>query len=239
LKALIVAAGISSRLYPLTRELPKCLLEVGGKSIIRRSMDILRERGVKDICVVVGFKKEKIIKHLGDEVSYKFNPFYRMTNDMVSLWFGEDFVGEEEFLYLHSDLVYEPEILDKCLEADGDILLVIDKKACDEEDMKVRVEDGIVVESSKDIPLEEAYGEWIGIAKFSPYGGKKLFEEIEDILYEEENFNLYDTYAFTKMARKGIPIYPVLTEGRRWIEIDFIKELELARSWWKDPESER
>ena len=84
MKAVIVAAGESKRLRPLTDELPKCMLPVEGKPIIERSIDILRDHGISEIGLVVGYLKEKIISTLGQNYTYIFNPFYNFLSYKMS-----------------------------------------------------------------------------------------------------------------------------------------------------------
>lgn len=232
MKAVIVAAGKSTRMYPLTLNRPKALLEIGELTIIERSIDNLRKNKIEDIIVVVGCLRDQFMEKLKGKITFVHNPFYAITNDMASLWFAECFVNNDTFLYLHSDLVYHPDIIKRCIDTDGDIVMVIDRKDCDEEDMKVKVRDGFLWESNKELPLDEAYGEWIGIAKFSILGSKLMFEEIDNIL-SSGKFLEYDTYAFTNLAKKGNKIKICLTDGLPWIEIDFLSEYEKAQEIYK------
>jgi len=225
----IVAAGASSRLDPLTLNRPKPLLEINGRSIIERSIFNLKQVGVKDIAVVTGYLKNQFEEALKEEeLTFIENPRYDVTNNMASLGYAKDFIGGEDFIYLHGDLVYDAGILDACFKYKGDITLVVDKKECDEEDMKVKVSGGILVESNKDIPLSEAYGEWIGITKFTSKGGQLMFEEIERVL-AEGGLKYYDTYAMTNLAKRGHKIDICTIQGSLWVEVDFKKELEKAK----------
>lgn len=233
MKAVIVAAGKSTRMYPLTLKIPKSLLKIGRLTIIEHSINNLNQNGIRDIAVVVGYLKEQIIKKLRGKVTFIYNPFYEITNDMASLWFAKDFVKNHNFLYLHGDLVYHPDLIKKCLEKKGEFVLLVDKKRSNREDMKVKVVDNLIVQSSKNIPLDEAYGEWIGIAKFSKKKGKLLFDKINEILAECK-FDVYDTYAFTALAKKGYKINICHTNGFPWVEIDFIEEFERAKEMFKN-----
>lgn len=228
MKAVIVAAGKSSRMYPLTLKTPKPLLKIDDLTIIEHSINNLTENGVKDIAVVVGYLKQQIIKKLKGKVTFIYNPFYEITNDMASLWFAKEYVRGDDFLYLHGDLVYHSDLIKKCFDTKGNIILVVDIKRCDEEDMKVRVKNGLFVQSSKEISVNEAYGEWIGIAKFSKKGGILLFNEMDKLL-EEKQFNVYDTLAFTRLAKQGHKTNICLTDGLPWVEIDFVEEFERVK----------
>lgn len=229
MKAVIVAAGKSSRLYPLTRDKPKCLLNVGGMTILERAIRSLYSREINEICIVVGCMREKIIKAFGKELTYIYNPFYEITNDMASLWFSKEFVSNSPFIYFHSDLLFDQRILDICLKSRGSIVMVYDPDELNEESMKVEIDsDGHLVRSSKDIPLSRAAGEWIGMIKFDSEGGSKMFLEIEKCL-EESNFNAYDTLALTNLAKNGQHIITTVTDGYPWIEVDSHEDLTRAR----------
>jgi|TARA_Y100000034_G_scaffold128501_1_gene183203 choline kinase len=231
MKAVIVAAGRGTRLYGNDSEIPKCLTEVAeGKTLLDLTLENLKKHGITDIAIVSGWKKEKIHEKLGDSVTHLFNPFYETTNDMASLWFGKEAVGDEPFLYLHSDLLYHDELIKKAIDAEGDIVLVTDTEVFDEESMKVKLDEkGHLIESSKAIPLDQAGGEWTGIIKFSSEGWKKLIPEIESLL-AEGRFMDYDTSALTNLAEKGFPIKIVPTDKLPWIEIDFPDDLEKAKN---------
>lgn len=222
-----MAAGVSSRLYPITTNLPKGLLEVAGETLIGRSVRLLRENSINEIMVVVGFNRNMIQEALGPEIHYRLNPFYAESNNMCSLWFAKEWVGDDPFIYLHSDIIYAPGLLKDLLDNDfQDCALLVDQGPTDEEAMKVRVEKGRFVESSKDIPISKAIGEWVGIAAFIRPGG--LFDTIESLL-EQGKFQAYDTLAFTRTALAGSNYSIVPTNGQPWVEIDFESDLIRAR----------
>ncbi len=230
-KAVIVAAGRSTRLYPLTEKKPKGLLEVAGEGLLERSIRILKENGIEQIAIVVGYCREKIEQSLaGDGVEFILNPFYAETNNMGSLFFARAFVGEDPFIYLHSDILYDSSLLEEmvALPGPGEINLLVDEGPTDDEAMKVRVEEGRFVESSKQIPIAEALGEWVGIATVSQDALRPLFEEIA-LLLDDRQFEVYDTAAFNRLAAVGGNFAIVKTRGRAWIEIDFQEDLERAR----------
>lgn len=226
-KAVIVAAGASTRLKSLGYPYPKGLIEVAGEPMLARSVRLLRENGIEKIIIVVGYKRHYIQDVFGDRCRYIHNPFYNETNNMASLWFARDWVDNEPFIYLHSDLVYDPSILASFLDADyNDAALLVDLGPTDEEAMKVRLDNGKFIESKKEIPLEESAGEWVGISGFQR--PSILFNKIDDLLADRQ-FKAYDTLAFTEMAEEGSEFFIVPTEGKNWIEIDFPSDLQRAK----------
>lgn len=226
--AVIVAAGEGKRLRPATEDTPKCLLPIGGKALIEYSLRILKECGVERIGFVVGYLKDHIVEALGPQYTYILNPFYSFTNDMASLWFAKHFIGDNDFMYLHSDLLYHPRILTMTMDSNAEIALAVEKGDCDKEAMKVVVEGDYLTESSKEIPLAKAFGEWTGIAKFTNAGWRKYLLEVEQLLAAGD-FNAYDTKAMTRLARKEKIIEIVPFRGLPFIEIDSMQDLVKAR----------
>ena len=237
MKAVIVAAGLSSRLYPLTAKLPKPLLRVSsdGLTLLERSVRLLTDVGIEEIWVVVGFNQDKIRDCLGDGVRYLTNPFYEQTNNMTSLWLAIPHLGDEDFIYMHGDVIYDSALLDRLIPGNtrAGIDLLVDFGEVDEEAMKVRVVDGRFVESSKAIPLSEAAGEWTGLARITAPASNALYSSIEQAL-AEGRFQDYDTSALTHLARQGLEFGLLPTDGLPWCEIDTPADLDCARSLFQE-----
>lgn len=228
LKAVIVAAGESRRLRPLADNIPKCFLPVGGRPLIEYSLQALKRCGIEQIGFVVGYLKDEFPARLGNRYEYIFNPFYAITNDMASLWFAKEFVQGSDFVYMHSDLLYHPDILAMTVSSQAEIALAVEETICDKEMMKVRVDGLFLLESSKDVPLDEAFGEWTGIAKFTSTGWQKYLLEVEQLLTEGE-FNVYDTVAMNRLVQKERVIQIVPFRGLPFIEVDYPEDVEKAR----------
>lgn len=243
-KAVIVAAGLSSRLYPLTAETPKALLPVGDESMLRRSIRILEACGVSRIAVVAGFQAEMIraavssqqySNHRSD-LTVISNPFYRHCNNMGSLFTARHFIGDDPAVYLHGDLAYTEAMLQGFLEAsrtpgDSCLDLLTAFGHVDEEAMKVRVDSSNrLIESNKAIPLDKAAGEWTGIAVI--HRPDIVFEEIESHLMSG-GLTDYDTAAFTSLAaRHEVRCIPANDDP--WKEIDTLEDLDAARAAFGD-----
>jgi choline kinase len=227
-QAVVVAAGLGSRLKPYTNDLPKTLIEIDGATMIRRSIKIMLEHGIEEIIVVVGYKKELIAEHLKDyPVKFVHNPFYLITNNMASLWFAAPFL-EGDFIYTHSDLVYDASLMKTIIESKYETALLVEEKHCSEEEMKVIAKDGLLVESSKLIDPKQSVGEWTGIARFSHKFTQILMHWIGTLL-EDGHLQDYDTLAFTQLAQNGESIHIIKFKDKPWIEIDTAKDLMVAR----------
>lgn len=223
-----MAAGEGKRLHPFTLKSPKPLLEVGQESLLQRSLDALSSAGIKDVVMITGYKRESLrrVTVPSLRITYQFNPFYRSTDDMVSLWFARPHVDGKDFLHLHGDLLYHPEILHRCLNERASAILY-DSSEFDKEAMKIKVEKGLYVESRKNLPARLTSGEFVGINKFTASVGACLFQEVE-LLMQGGKFRAYDTEALNNIA-KHVKLLAIDIAGLPWIEIDSPDDLKMAQ----------
>ena len=228
MKAIILAAGKARRLYPYSKDLPKCLFDIGGRTILDRQVAALNEYGVKEVIIVTGHHEDKIRKLFRGRAKFLYNRYFAPTTDIVSLWTARGEM-DGEFVYLHSDVLFETSILGRLLDDQRAIVLSVEEKTCDEEDEKVKVDGGLVTSISKEVPLEETYGEFIGLAKYDTEPGGLFVRALEEVVAQgrvEEQC----TAAIQHLIDDGhsVHISPV-REGEMWMEIDFIEDLEEAR----------
>jgi len=231
MKAVILAAGKGNRLYPLTEDKPKCLLEVKGKTFLHHCLENLRKSGIKDVVIVTGFAAEKIeaeIKRIGYEATLVFNPDFASKNNIVSLCTARDLL-EDGFLLINSDVLFHPKILKAVIESKIENFLVVDDtKVLGEEEMKVKLVGGLLKGISKKHNPKESQGEYIGICRFDKKGSSAVFKAISDLL-QEQQFDKFYEEAFQRIC-KTFPIGFVSTKGLAWIEVDNIKDLTYART---------
>jgi len=229
-KAVIVAAGLSSRLYPLTKDKPKGLLPFHNTTILERSVQMIRNLGISEIAIVVGYLKEQMLETFDESVTYIENKRYEQTNNMYSLTLAQDFVKNDSFLYLHGDIVYSEQDLSAFVNQQEasiyDASLLVGYGEVDEESMKVRVtNERLLIESNKLIPVQESAGEWIGAAVFS--NSEAVFNEMQNLVstgHEQD----YDTLALSNLTKEGYTVLCYPTTGP-WIEIDFVSDYEKAK----------
>lgn len=226
--AIIVAAGLGRRIEGKSNGLPKSLITIGGKSLLHRSLENLKSRGVRSFEIVVGHQRQELMSACkGIAADFIFNPFYRTTNNMASLWCALRQTRAGNFYYLHSDILYDPRLLDIGVESASDVVLVTEEKACDAEAMKVSVKNGLLVEASKEVAESATFGEWTGIAVFNAMGKNKFIVEAERIM-ENQDFQAYDAKAFTGIAAQGVRVEVAGFKNIPWIEIDTEADLERA-----------
>ena len=230
MRGIILAAGKGSRLNGTAGESPKCLVKVGGVSLVERQIDVLRGAGIDDITIVVGCQAERVRQVCGQGVTYIENARYAQTNSLYSLWMARPLLYEG-FVVLNCDVLFQPALLDDLLgSAHDDALLLEYRESASvpygDEEMKVKVHDGRVVDMSKEMDPSEADGENLGIVKFGAVGAAALVE-IMDRLVAAGGTRDWAPKAFAAFAQSH-ELFAVGTRGLPWIEIEFPDDYQRA-----------
>lgn len=227
MKAIILAAGVGSRVRPLTDNTPKSLLKIGDKPILQRMIENIESVGIKDIFIVSGYLEDQIkdfttSKFPNLNISFIRNDKYLTTNTGYSLMMTKDFVNGDDFIKFDADVVFEKEVLTKIIDDTHPTCLLIDKNIhLDKEEVKVICdEDNKVLKVGKKLDPKLSKGESIGIEKISKKAGKLLFEILENLMRDEKNYNEYYDDSYTTLVEKGIPFHAVDITGLKWVEID-------------------
>ena len=233
MRAIILAAGASRRLLPFTAEKPKCLININGGTILDHQLDILNSFGIKDIVIVVGYKKESIynaVESNWPELQIKFveNPIYDETNTLYSLWLTREYLMEK-FLYINADVLCHPDVIGRLLESPNSSCLAVDIKKCGEEEVKVILDGETRIKSiGKELDLSISSGEFIGIGKHGAEGNRR-FIEILNSEVEKGNSSKFFEFALDRLIDE-FPYQIVDISELPCIEIDFQKDLEEARN---------
>jgi len=234
MRAVILAAGRGTRIAAV-HAAPKCLLRFGRHTILDYQIQGLAEAGVREIALVVGYERERIVDHIahwyldsGLSIDFITNPRFAATNNIYSLGLARPWVGFHPFVVLNADVLFHPQILQKALRAGNDISLVIDTHYR-EETAKVIIRNGHVVALSKGIPREQSSGTFVNIAVFSRRGAEMLFNTVEAMIAEGQ-VNVFFNEAVMRLSRDGIPIGFTEISGLPWAEIDDPGDLDYART---------
>lgn len=230
MKGVILAAGKGSRLNGTAGDKPKCLVDTGGLTLLERQIRALEQSGIDDVVVVVGCQADRVRAAGGSRVRYVENVRFSETNSLYSLWTARALL-REGFVVLNCDVLFHQSLLDDLLVTHQDAALLIDyRKAGDppygDEEMKVSVRSGLVVDMSKVMDPVEADGENVGIVKFGPKSAPHLVS-ILDRLVAEGALRDWAPKAFREFAQER-PLHAIGTEGRPWIEIDFPEDYRRA-----------
>lgn len=235
MKAIILAAGVGSRIRPLTDNCPKSLLRIGGKTILEMMISHIQGCGINEVVFVLGYLQEQIKDYVKNQfpdlvVHYVINERYAETNTGYSLMLTKDFVKGSTFIKFDADVVFDINILKNLIESKYDNCLCIDKNInLDAEEIKVIVKDeNRVVKASKTVNPEDAIGESIGIEKISSEAAQSLFSELELMMKDEQYHQEYYEAAYERLIEKGIPFHALDITGLRWTEIDTIEDFATA-----------
>jgi len=225
MKAIILAAGKATRLLPLTKDTPQCLLKVKDKTILEHQLDLIKNSKLDDVAVVSGYlgrDVEKYCKKLGIKVL--INPFYDVSGMAMTLWVVRDEL-KKGFTFLYSDILFDSKVIDELLKSKSDICLAIKKNSLREEAERVIEKDGKIEKVSKP-KLEGENGEFVGIAKFSEQGAKRLIEELDKVA--RENINLSFIGVIDNLIGQGESISAYDIKDSKFIDIDFPDDLKKA-----------
>jgi choline kinase len=226
LPAIYLAAGEGRRLRPLTDEIPKAMLEVGGRSLAERSLTSLRRAGVQRVVAVTGHGHEKL-RALGELVSEeRFNPRFAELGNVYSLWCARDVAAGGCYI-VNSDVMFEDEVARRLVALDRSAILCASSHGVDAESMKAVCVDGRLASLSKQAPVE-GNPEYIGLTRVDPADGPLLAELLEELVVEGETGAYYEA-AIERLAAR-VKVGSVLVDDLAWIEIDDHADLERARA---------
>ena len=233
MKAVILAAGRSTRIRSVHGERPKCLIEVDNTTILDHQLEALSMVGIHDVAIVVGYEKEQIIVHvnarrlLTQKILFIENSAFAITNNIYSLWLALDWLRGDSFIVLNADVIFDPEILDLAMCPQAPISMIVDPLWRDET-MKVTVVDDHVTKMSKEISREEFSGTYIGITVFSKSIRDRFFHKMKDVI-AAGRVNDFFNVAVQELANEGVPVGYTSTDGRPWAEIDDPVDLMFAQ----------
>ena len=240
--AVILAAGIGSRLAPLTDDCPKCMLSVGGSTILERMIRNCLSCGIAQFVLVLGLRSDEIRKFVdktfrGIRVTYVINERYRDTNTGYSLMLAASAIGGAEFIKFDADVVFENTILRRLIDSGSSNVLCIDRNiALADEEVKVITDEQTgVIEIGKSVDPETALGESIGIEKISAETGKLLFAELRKMMENKAHAQDYYEAAYARLIEDGAQFNAMDITGLKWTEIDTAEDFDAANAMFGSP----
>ena len=232
MRAIILAAGMGWRLKPHTEATPKCLLELGGKTLLRRYLEAFVALGIPEAVLVVGYLKEQVAAEAargpaGVRVRVAENDRY-MRGNILSLWQARD-EFDDDVLIMDADILFPQEMLARLLATPDVNALAVDEQFQDTgEKQKVVCEDGWVVEVTKKIGQDpRVRGEAVGMLRLSAEAAEILRGILEEFVETGKDSLEYEE-AFRELAGE-VPIGVVEVGDLPWVEIDFQEDLARAR----------
>jgi len=243
-KALIIAAGLGSRLKKHTENLPKCMLDFGGKTLLQRQLDAYKNSGVEDISLIRGYKKEKI-KYKG--IKYFENTDYRNNNILNSIFYAEKVINGN-IIISYSDILFDASVVQRTLDSNHDISVVVDIDwrgyYVGRKDHPISEAENVIFNSNNEVEKigkinkgnEEVHGEFIGMIKLSDHGTKIFKENFHRLkkIYWNKPFQrakifqkAYLTDFIQELVDIGIKVHCVIIESG-WKEIDTVEDYKKA-----------
>lgn len=230
-QAIVLNAGEGSRLRPLTKNMPKCLLKIGDKTILEHQLNNLIKCGIEEVTFVIGYYSDMIIRKIEQssfdlEIKYVDNPIYYKTNTVYSLWLARKEMNDN-FIYLNGDVLFHENVLKRLVESEYATCLAIDKKNVGKEEIKVKIVNNIIKEIGKEIEPSTADGEFIGIAKFSKEINVSFKKKLDEVVKEGKT-NAFFELAVQRMLQ-GHNVYAIDISDLPCIEIDTHQDYNEAK----------
>ena len=231
MKAVILAAGLGSRLRPITDKVPKCMVPVNGIRIIDKQISNLQTNGVTDIYVVSGYLHDVLDSHLKanyPQVHIIHNERYDETNNMYSLFLAKTYVKGSDFLLMNADVYFDSNIIAGMLSGDDNSRIACDYTQYMVESMKITCEGNIINHISKQISEAEYDAVSIDVYRISQKDSITLFNEVDDTIIKRKDENSWTEVALDHIFKKATFV-PYRIEGR-WFEIDNHEDLAKAEA---------
>lgn len=237
---IILSAGVGSRLFPLTKNKPKSLIDLGdGTTLLERQIENAVNCDIIDnIYIVTGYRSNQIedkIKEFKDKINISiiFNPFYEMSNNLFSLWSAHFIMMERDFLISNGDNIYQDSVYNNIHNLSSNtISITIDyKDNYDEDDMKVILDNGSVKQVSKMIDMDKIDAESVGLAIVRGKNNRKIFKDkLNSLVKDITNKDKFWLEIFNSLFQDNCNIGTYEIGIKDWGEIDFHPDIENVKS---------
>ena len=241
----ILAAGMAKRLRPLTDTKPKCLLKVGERTLLERTVAAMAAAGISEFVVVTGYRAEQIrdfldnldtlesLDNLGSlgkpRFTYLHNADYEHNNNIYSLWMAGEIVRGQEFLLMDSDILCDPAAVLR-IASEKESALAVNRHELGEEEMKVVVDGQMrITEISKTCRPEDAMGESVGIEKMTTAYSEALFRELDQMILNEGLIDIFYERAFERLIPQGHTFRVIDTTDYFSYELDTPEDFHRAQ----------
>lgn len=230
MKALILAAGLGTRLRPITNDIPKSIVEVNKTPILFKQIENLKKNNIDDIIVITGYKSDIMIKRINNkysDIEIIENKDYDTTNNMYSAYLSKDKLYKKDFILMNADVFFESSIIKKIIDDSNPNIIATQVGLYNEENMKVKVDNQEIKNISKNIDREDSFGVSIDIYKFSSEGSKAIFDKMENYIDKQKDLNQWTEVALNDILN-NVAFKPCDIENDKWIEIDNHEDLKEA-----------
>ena len=230
----ILAAGMAKRLRPLTDTKPKCLLKVGGRTLLERTVRAMQQAGITEFVVVTGYRGEQIRGFLETSMTsphftFLHNSDYEHNNNIYSLWMAGEVVRGKEFLLMDSDILCDPAAV-VAIAKQEESALALNRHECGEEEIKVIVDaDQHITEINKTCNPKDAIGESVGIERMTAEYSTALYQELDQMIVKEGLIDVFYERCFERLIPQGHTFKVVDTTHYFSYELDTPEDFQRAQ----------
>jgi L-glutamine-phosphate cytidylyltransferase len=235
-RAVLLAAGYTTRLSPSLEDVPKTLLPVAGVPILRRAITSLVHLGFDHFVICTGHLEQLVHSRVAEwfpqlDITFVTNPAFRTTHNASSLWLAREHLEGESFLLLDGDVVFDRRVVEELIERGPDCIAVRSVGEIGLEEVKVTadVEDRVLA-IGKHVPVRSAMGESVGIGWFSALVSNRLFAALRERIGQQGMVGEYYEAALQQVIDQGSTIYGVDIGTMYATEIDTIDDLHAAET---------
>lgn len=243
MQAIMLAAGKGTRLGKYTKNNTKCLLDVHGKTLLERAIDALVYAGIKKFVLVLGYKKENVIKFIEEkgldkkiDIDYVFNDVYDKTNNIYSLYLAKDYLLKDDTILLESDLIYDEKVIKKLVDSDYEDTALIAKYEEWMDGTMVTLNNDNVIDSfveKKDFDYEKVdkYYKTVNIYKFSQNFSERFYIPfLESYIKAYGNNDYYELVLKVISGLKEVKLYGLMIGDVPWYEIDDCQDYDIVKA---------
>lgn len=245
MQAIILAAGMGKRLGELTQGNTKCMIRVGGETLIERVLRQLDALHLSRIIIVIGYKGAELQEYLANvsvqtPIVFVENPIYDKTNNIYSLYLAKDYMREQDTLLLESDIILEDAVLRKLVKHPYPDLALVDKYESWMDGTVVTIDEENRIQRfipNSQFRYEEIpdYYKTVNIYKFSQDFSEHMYVPFLEAYSSALGNNEYYEQVLrviTMLDNSTLRALPL--EGEQWYEIDDIQDLDIAESIFTD-----
>jgi choline kinase len=248
MRVIVIGAGRGRRLMPTTADAPKCYAQVSGKRLLDWAVEAFAANGLEKVCFIGGYLIDRV-KQDYPHFTFRQNPDWETTNILASLFCAADLM-DEGFICCYSDVLFTPDVIARLASSPDDMALAVDTAWLEryahrsdhppDDAEKVTVDGGRVMRVDRKISEHDAYGEYIGVAKFSAAGAKRLRDYYRKRHEQFAGRPWRDARSF-EMAYKILLFQDMIEQGERfghvdtpggYIEVDTQQDFEYAKQYW-------
>lgn len=226
MKAILLAAGVGTRISRYINEIPKSTVDLGaGERLIAYTARTLRAKGVDEIAVVVGYRHQLVREALdGHDVTYFVNPFFKVTNSVASLWFARELLAGD-VLVMNADTFLEEAIVDMLLaEERSPVMLGDSSRPYDQMDYKLGCEGGTICAYGKELRPTDTDMEYVGAAKIAARDVERFRERLEAMVDASMNERWWEDVLYEMSSDGLLDVHVRDVAGSFWAEVDYVED---------------